>query len=421
MIRNEKYKGLWFLPNDRENKVSGVLYFETNKEIRLELIGTFENDIKEILNEKEAEIIYGITDKNEKISLLLCYGYGSVNFPSDFQIATYKCQYFIKGKHLSVINELTFNSIRADLTNLYDWCPAGTIKNTIHFSRDEKPNEIIVSINKNDSWEKIIDVGSDYDLKISGFGGFKSSVDNSEYHIFQKTSLEITHNKSKKSFVDLLNKVGLFKQFLSFATLSNINFNELILFDNSDFFEYKNGEKSLNPISLHFIDDKELLKEKPHYFLFRYNDIENVYPIIIKKWYKSKENLAPIRNHLISSITPKRKFTSLDFLIIVQSLEGYHRRFIFKKDKDLKIRLEELINKFSQVDKINNSPINLTHVVCSRNYYSHFFDKNKNVLDGKELYYLTIQLRNLLICCVLDLIGFDIKLINKLLNNNGKI
>lgn len=424
MIKNKEFKGFWFLPGDTNKKVPGILYFEANKEIRLELIGGFEkstNDVlKEIFKNKSERIIHGITNKNEKISLLVCNGQSNVHFPSDFQTTKYICKYFIIGKHITDIHELTFNRIQADLTYLYDWCPWGTIRNIINFSEDEKPSEIIVPLDIKDFWEKIIPIDFGYKIKIFGDGTFKGSYDNSEYHFSQNTLLEITHNESQISFADLLNKVGLFKQFLSLATLSPINYTNLTLFDNSDFHEYNDGEKITKPIFLYFIEDKEeIAKNKSHHFLFKYKDIKTVFPDILKKWYKSKDNLAPIRNHLIASIKPKTIFTSLDFLIIIQSLEGYHRRFIDNNDKIiLRKRLDELIKLFSNINKIKNKPINLTHVVNSRNYYSHFFNKNKNVLDGAELYFLTQQLRNLLICCVLNLIGFDIELINKLLNNN---
>lgn len=423
MIENEEHKGFWFLPENIENKVPGILYFEKNKEIRLELIGGFETNVKDvllnILDNKAVEIIHGINNKNEKISLLFCNGQSNINFPSPFQTTNYFCQYFIKGKHLLDIHELTFDKIQADITNLYEWLPSGALKNTISFSKDNKPYQTVVSLDKNDSWEKDFEIGSDYELKISGFGNFRGSIDNSEYHFSQNTIVEITHKNSQKSFAELLDKLGLFRQFLSLATLSSLNFRELTLFDNSDFHDYKNGVKETNRISLYFIEDKEIAAiNKSHYFLFRFQDIEPVFPEIIKKWYTTKNNLAPIRTHLISSIKPKFKFTSLDFLIIVQSLEGYHRRFINNKDKTLKTRLDELIKLFSGVNKIKNKPIDLTQVVNSRNYYSHFFDKNKNVLDGKELFFLTKQLRTLLICCVLNLIGFEDNLINNLLNKN---
>jgi hypothetical protein len=49
MIENEEHKGFWFLPENIENKVPGILYFEKNKEIRLELIGGFETNVKDVL------------------------------------------------------------------------------------------------------------------------------------------------------------------------------------------------------------------------------------------------------------------------------------------------------------------------------------------------------------------------------------
>lgn len=428
MTKNEEYKGFWFLPNNMENRIPGILYFEANSEIRLELIGGFESDIQEIFNAKTTDVILGITGKNEKISLLICHGYNSVNFPSEFQTTNYTCQYFIKGKHLSSFNELAFNRIQVDLTSLYEWHPSGIIRNTIEFSKDGKPIETVVSINKDDSWEEIVPIDSEYNLRIFGVGNFNRSYGNSKFDFSQNTILEIALNNSKKSFAEFLNKIEIFKQFLSLTTLSPINYTKITLFDNSDFQELKDGDRILTTTLLNFTERKETsLKIDPFRFLFKHADIKPVFPDIITKWYNFKEDLAPIRNHLIASIKPKKIFTSLDFLILVQSIEGYHRRFIKKKIKvpkgesELNLRLSEIIKIFGDVDKIKKKPVNLVHVVNSRNYYSHFFEKNENVLQGKELYFLSKQLRIILICCVLNLLGFEIALINKLLNKNDKI
>lgn len=428
MIKNEEYKGFWFLPNKKENRIPGILYFEAKNKIRLELIGGFETDIKEIFNSKTTDVILGITGKNEKISLLICHSYSSVTFPSEFQTTNYTCQYFIKGKHLSSFDELTFNKVRVDLTSLYDWHPSDIIRNSIEFSKDGKPFKTIVSIDENDSWEEIVSIDSEYTLRIFGIGNFKGSYDNSTYDFSQNTILEIEHNNAKTSFAEFLNKTEIFRHFLSLATLSQINYIEITLFDKSDFQELKDGERILTPIILNFIERENSSKKNDSFrFLFTHTDIEPVFPDIITKWYNSKEDLAPIRNHLIASIKPKIIFTSLDFLIIIQSIEGYHRRFIKKKIKvpkgesELNLRLIEIIKLFEGIDKIKRSPINLVQVVSSRNYYSHFYEKDDNVLQGKELYFLTQQLRTLLICCVLNLIGFEAEMTNKLLNKNDMI
>lgn len=314
MIENEEYKGFWFLPDNPETRIPGILYFEANKKIRLELIGGFETYIQEIFNSKTIEVIHGITNKNERISLLICHGYSSVNFPSEFHTSNYTCQYFVKGKHLSSIAELTFDKIQVNLTSLYEWHPSGIIRNTIELSKDGRLTEAVVSINKNYSWEEIVEIDSEYTLKISGIGNFNSSFDNSEYNFSQNTIIEISNKGSKKSFEEFLNKVELFKQFLSLATLSPINYTEITFFDNSDYQELKDGDKILTPVLLNFIEEKEAsIKKESFRYLFVHADIKTVFPYIIKRWYQSKEELAPIRHHLIASIKPKKYLQVLIF------------------------------------------------------------------------------------------------------------
>ena len=290
MTKNEEFKGFWFLPNKKENRIPGILYFANNK-IRLELIGGFETDIKEIFNNKTTEVILGVTGKNEKISLLICHRYSSMTFPSEFQTTNYTCQYFIKGKHLSSIDELTFNKVRVDLTSLYEWHPSGIIRNTIEFSNDRKHFKTIVSIDENDSWEETVPIDSEYTLRIFSIGNFNSSCDNSTYDFSQNTILEIEHNNAKRSFVEFLNKIEVFKQFLSLATLSPINYIEISLFDNSDFQELKDGERILTPILLSFIErENASIKNDSFRFLFTHADIDSVFPDIIANWYNSKED-----------------------------------------------------------------------------------------------------------------------------------
>ena len=44
----------------------------------------------------------------------------------------------------------------------------------------------------------------------------------------------------------------------------------------------------------------------------------------------------------------------------------------------------------------------------TRNYHSHLLpQRTKNVVDGFDLYYLTEELRKLLICCIMTYIGFS--------------
>jgi hypothetical protein len=205
------------------------------------------------------------------------------------------------------------------------------------------------------------------------------------------------------------------------ASLSNNEYLDFTLFDDSDYQMTKKGRKIFNRISLFFIDKNSNSNNPAHYeFLFTHNEISDVFHETIVKWYDLKESLSPIRHHLIESVKTKKFFTSLDFLIIVQALEGYHRRFVSPKGT-LEDRLSQLVDKFRQIRKIKLSSEDIEHTVKSRHYYSHFYDKETTVLEGVELYRLTQQLRILLVCCVLFLIGFDLAVIDKLVNKNSTI
>ena len=425
MTTDEQHKGFWFLPNDSKNKVPGILYFKANREIRLELIGGFETGIEEFLATKTQDIILGISSEHKEITLFNCTRFGNWNLSSDYPVTNYKCHYMIIGKHLSILKEKVFDRIQIDFSSLYDWQPTGQIKNVITTSKEDKPWDINISISGSGYWEKIVQITYDFKLVIFGTANYSSSPNLNHYNLTQNTLFELSRIKSKKSFVELLNKAEMFRQFLSLASLSTVDYLNVTLFDNEDYHLTKKGNKIYNPISLFFIREQENIpKPKRYQFLFTYEEIKDVFPEIIKKWYSLKVEFTPIRNHLLESIKTKRVFTSLDFLIIVQALEGYHRRFIEnvsgKKKIFLRTRIEEVLVLFDSVKKIHNNRINLTHVVKSRDYYSHFYKKDRKVLDSLELLKLTEQLRTLLISCTLRLTGFEMDLINRLLNKNEK-
>jgi hypothetical protein len=426
MIIDEQIKGFWFLPNDTEKKVPGILYFKTNREIRLELIGGFETGIQDFLTSKTYEIILGISSEHKEITLLNCHRFGNWNLSSDYPVTNYKCHYMIIGKHLSSLKEKVFDRIQIDFSSLYDWQPTRQIKNVITTSQEDKPWDINFSISGLVDWEKVVQISYDFKLIIFGTANYTSSSNLNQYNLTQNTLFELTRIRSKKSFVELLNKAELFRQFLSLASLSTVDYLNVILFDNNDYHQTKKGTIIYNPISLNFIREQENIpKPKRYQFLFTYDDIKDAFPDIIKKWYSLKVEFTPIRNHLLESIKTKRVFTSLDFLIIIQALEGYHRRFIEnsanKKKIFLRTRIEELLVLFDSVKKVHDNRINLTRLVKSRDYYSHFYKKDRKVLDSTELLKLTEQLRTLLISCTLRLTGFEMSLINKLLSKNEKI
>lgn len=332
---------------------------------------------------------------------------------------------------MSDIKEKTFNRVDVKSPLLNEWLYPCSIKQTVTSDDKGIVNGASYSVSNAQNGLRC-EVTIDDNTKLNLRCGF--SLNESDYlmnvELSQYTNFEIEQLNYKTDFFELLNKVNLFNQFISLASLSSSKIIDITLYDNDNYQSLKSGKKHLRAVKLYYIDSKSTYSEikKNTNFLFTYYQIELIFPNIIRKWYDVKNNVAPIRTHLLNSIKDQIRFDSLDFLIVAQSLEGYHLRFepkLKKKNVTLTDRYTALIYQFKDVVKINISDREIKASVDSRNYYSHFYYKRKSliVLDGLDLYQLTKKLRTLLICCTLSLIGFDNNTINELLSksNNSKL
>ena len=430
-----EYIGYWFLPDNPDDKIAGRLIYSPNEEILLELIGGFnskDNPVIAFLKKREkVTIIHGVTSDAKKITLINCFAFGSINISVSFPVTKYHCQYMIVGALLSDVNEKCFDKIQVDFSGLSDWLHPKMIRQTIGFNEEKDSEETTFSMSLKDNFEIKVDVDDNTSILLINSFGLNQNENKTIITLSQKTLCEISCANGKSSFYSLLSKAGMFQQFLSLAMLRTVTYSDVILYDNDNYQEMRNSHKLIHPIQLYYkeyeIPEK---KQKDTDFLFRHSDIKDIFPTIIKKWY-NQIDIAPIRWHLIKSVHYKPIFDTVDFLVIVQALEGYHTRFMpqnflhGKKKISLEQRMDEIITLFSDIKLVGEKKYDIKAIVDSRNYYSHFYKKQNDhkVLVGNDLFLLSKNVRLLLICCVLQVIGFSNTEINEILNrcNNSMI
>lgn len=401
------YQGFWFLPSAPNSKVAGILSYSPHKSIVIELIGGFDNNsFGYVFRTQREPVIWGVTYNGEKISLLNCVIANGTKYKysAEFPYIKFQCQYILKGYYLENIETKCFDRVRLFMPFLDIWF----YPNQLNLKSIDKSNDIVNSLTEEiaiaDGWKMVLHCSSQPEIK-----NFGNTI-----QLNQKTYCEIVSTKDKVDLSTLFAKMQSFVEFVNFAALSHSKIEKIILGNEDDESYHKSG------INCYYIEPKFPVKNITLFnqFLFQFEKIAYVFPEVIRKWYELSSDIAPIRSHLISSIRIKDYFESLDYLIVVQALEGFHRRFINSAKISLKKRLEALFMKFSDIERINKMTIDFETVVQSRDYYSHFFNKNEKpqLLEGCCLYQLMIKLRLLLICCTLNLIGFDNEMINKLLN-----
>lgn len=426
-----EFKGYWWIPSNPKVKLAGTLKYIPNQKIILELIGDLDSDknpITALLDYNTENIIHGFTSDSKEITLVNCYPSGSVNFSCFFPIIRYSCKLMLIGKHIHSFNQKCFYKALITIPELTYWRPPNSLDTSI--KSNDKDRVELISLSFEIASKIIDDTQIDNNTRLIIKGGVDYNQNQSSAKIEQKTSLEI-HKDSDVSFEDFLSDIYMFEEFLSLATLQTTKSTRILLFDKTIFQELEKDEKYYHAIEIIYIQNStESSDLNNHNFLFSYGSIASQYSQVIQKWYRDKDEIAPIRTHLIDSIKGKQSFSSIDFLIVIQAIEGFWWRFRDENYKrvnkssskyktNLKTILHELINEFNSIGKIKVLDLDIQSIVDSRHYYSHFMSKaNKPyALDGFELYYSTNKLRNILICCVLHFIGFEYLQIDEILNH----
>ena len=97
-----EYKGKWYLPTqNRKDAIAGVLKFQPNKGLTLELIGSFKD-------QDEYEIIWGIIESGKAVTLYNSFVTKRENMFSELEIATYTCNVVLIGGWFEDKNDLKF-------------------------------------------------------------------------------------------------------------------------------------------------------------------------------------------------------------------------------------------------------------------------------------------------------------------------
>jgi hypothetical protein len=422
-MKNEFQKyGYWWLSSNPEKRIAGILSFIPHERPKLKLLGSFDDgkdvweDVFNLANSTLPPIIYGKDSNAKAITLIVVDRSGSWHASSELPIVDYTIQYCLIGIHLGSMEEKVFYKLSIELPLLTYWMKHFPLKQSFPLTKENKfSGDFDLSYLAGDNHQS-------YEL----LGGLKIDIKHYAKPPTLYTETSLVHQKyyiefgspEQYSLFSFIKIAYRFRSFLSIATLSDNDFDELILYKG------ERGENNAQSIELYF---KEPLPDKlefsgiqNHKFLFFHTDVRDEFSKIMDKWFSFDEKLLPIINHLVESIKVKKYFQSTDFLIIVQALEGYQRRFIDKNnhpDTPLEQRLKNLKNLFTKsVKKIRS--IDPKTVSESRNYYSHFYNKDENVkiLTTQELIVVTEQLKNLLYCCVLFEIGLSLEKISSIID-----
>lgn len=405
MNEQNTYKGIWWLSDTPSRKVSGSLSILSNGDVVLESIGELEDNdfLSSSSNNSQLSTIWGVDSNDTPIS---AFGFEvgiSQNTSCSFSIVRYNVQVAVIGAHLKSWDEKRNYNVKVCIPELSLWYRPNCLKFC------QQGNGISWTTNTGDANEVSVPIEDGCQLQIASQikiiednYGLKMEIEQESMLHFD-FSFPISMQEAKR-------KVFSFEQFLSFATLTPIQCSHFWLIDKDE----KTTGKAIEVIERKY---PRKVNDRFWEYLFLFDTIKDSFSKIITKWFGEKE-LFPIRTHLIDSISHKGYFEANDFLIVVQAIEGFYYRF--RKEDKLSNIIDNLINEFSDIRIQEISKNDIPSIRDTRNHLSHLLpsEKKKHVLHGKELYNLNHKLRKLLICCVLNLIGFSNEEMNNLFDHS---
>lgn len=410
------YKGYWWLPSLPDDQVAGTLTIDSKGNLRLELYGGFGLGEKGVRFESETDaVIYGrcyAPNGNMKdISLFDCHSAINLNFSSTFPITRYSCYYALIGYHTLSMNDPIFFEARVEFPELAYWCPPKNITTYINDS------SIVVALDTSHETNTMATIELEDGITLNLIQECSYKPDYPKVYIDQATALEI--QKEGLSGIEVLSKARSFEQFLSLGMLRPVEHGKITLRARNCHQEIK-GKMFYHSIEMvtHLYIGENSNTEKMPELLFKHADIEQQFASMFRK-YSAEKSISQIWSNLIDSLEKKRVFTSNDFLVVAQALDGFAIRF--RKELKFLPELQALKEEFKGINRLKLSDSDLEEANGSRNYYSHILKlekkEKKQALEGAKLFDLTRKLRVLLICCVLDFLGMDNNKINELLNN----
>ena len=468
-------QGFFWLPDDAENKLPGILRISDSGEITLELsyfgeprfyasnkrcLGIAPDGLGGPLNGSENRInrIVGIID-NDLITLDKClYGNWTKNlFGVGVSTATIHATRAFIGVNYDEGEEIAFSTLTFSMEGLDEWLSISGIQ--IEYNWTEKGGLKTASIHLDPPKEIEFNLPEGIELKFAFSGTLPSFVSTNftEASITQKAYISLKSKKlrSLEYFLDLVFKLH---NFLCFAIDKTVSIDSVTGYSKEITQEIEYGKTREIPIKI-YDQSEPNFETKPkvsrHNMLFGYDNVADQLEEILIKWLENYEISKPAFNLYFAARSGGHKYLDGKFLSLAQGIETLHRRnsqetqmpedefrnlidtilnavpddgqrrwidekLKYANELSLRKRMKQMIEPFKGLfgnSQRRNSFI--SKVVDTRNYLTHYDSSLENKAAGVEdLWKLCLKLEALFQLHFLRLIGIDDNAIKSMVNEN---
>ena len=449
-IEDEYVKaGYFWLPEQDEKKIPGVLTIKNGGGIELEVVGLFDDSINSLNNDDNPDRIIGLVEKDGLVTLENCF-YTNTNISFGGISKSKICVNKVLSGFAYKQNEIvTFNSLSFSVDCLDEWVRISGISN----DSDWKNRTATISYIPPENISFVLD--NRMKLEICFAYTLPGSPNITEAKITQRVYFKLSSEELRplSDFTEIAHKLT---NFLCFAIDATVTLKDLsatskeIQKDGGDGKTYPVPVKVFYP-SIPFAENAP--DKSCHRMLFTYGTIKSNAQDVFNNWLRAYETMAPALSLYFSTKNGAQKYLDGKFLALAQGLETYHRRTNDEKLMDsskfdslvstisescpkehakwlsdrlmhgneisLRKRLELIIEPFKDKLGIKKDRKKLlSKIVATRNYLTHYSENLKNnAADGEELLNLCQKMEVIFQLHFLKDIGFSGEEIESIVEN----
>jgi len=431
-METRKIKGIWWIDNNPEFQLNGILEFHSPKNCYLILDGSF--------SERNLELIKGFSSKGKSITLYKCFQTNlSESFPG-LSTSKYYVNYAFINVDYKTTEDITFKNFSVNFSSLDEWANISGFKIVNEHKKKsvkviyKKPKDVIIY---QDNRFKIC-------LSVTSNGPQINSVQK-DVSINQTTFFNVAFKVSEEKLSKVIKISSILQNFLTFAVSKPVKVISLIGQSDKSItsFEDITFNNNIDILYTSITQDLDVSYLDPHFMLFTYPDIKSKSQSLLKKWFQKSETLDPVFSLYFSTLYKIDTFLNLRFLSLVQAIEAYHRRTTtnveidirehnkrlneifsnvskkhnvwleqklkYSNEPSLRQRLKSIFNKYNIIlTPLINKTTFINDVVNTRNYNVHYDEQLKdNAKRGKELLKICDVLKVIIELCFLTEMGFS--------------
>jgi hypothetical protein len=446
--------GFWWLPDDPDNRVAGILHYDPVKGIKLELLGFLKVDDYRVTRCNEfisyVDIILGDTSKGQ-VTCYQCYQRSRTffgNSESNFDVSV-----IFTGHHFEKVDDIVFDRISVKYLNLERWVAKSGFHYLVKNDSDNVEDIKVWYRSPEKRKAKVKNMEISISFKFRPPFGSPPDERNLKQHTYLniKTDDETHFDKFKEEILFLIT------QFLTFGVGKAVHLTCIKCYSDSLIYNKRQKLQGYKRVYAYYnvksLNEGEIVPT--HEMLFSFLDIEDNFNKFLNNWFEKGKNLKDIYNLYFATII-KSMYLEHQFLSLIQAIESYHQRMCkgiylprteyrpireslinaipksvtgyhkesleskinFGNHFTLQSRLDEIFEKYNDIfglvieDKENF----IKNVKNTRNFFTHYSKSlEKKAKDGDELVNLTDQIKFVLEVCLLVEIGFSLEKIKNLI------